>query len=47
MSQNGKGDDPRPRQVSRTEYESNWNRVFGHKRTKAPREKSQKRTKKS
>jgi hypothetical protein len=33
MTQNGKGDTPRPIVVDRKTYENNWERIFGRKGT--------------
>lgn len=35
MSQNGKGDGPRPRFISREFYESEWERIFRRTKDKA------------
>lgn len=34
MSENGKGDKPRPISVDRDTFEKNWERAFGRKLTK-------------
>lgn len=34
MSQNGKGDSPRPKGISEPEWAKNWERIFGKKKPK-------------
>lgn len=34
MSDGGKGSKPRPYSVTQTEYDSNWDRIFGKKNEK-------------
>lgn len=35
MSENGKGDKPRPLSIDRDTFEKNWERAFGRKITKS------------
>jgi hypothetical protein len=38
MSQNGKGDDTRPRKITQQEWDENYERTFGKKEKPKPKE---------